>query len=46
MQIMGMNAEDVSGVFRLASAVLQFGNLQFKQEKNADQAILPDNTGT
>ena len=26
------------------SAVLQFGNLQFKQERNSDQAILPDNT--
>ena len=45
MQIMGMNAEDISSVFRVVSAVLQFGNLQFKQEKNSDQAILPDNTG-
>ena len=31
-------------VFRVVSAVLQFGNLQFKQERNSDQALLPDNT--
>ncbi|OWA52979.1 Myosin heavy chain, non-muscle [Hypsibius exemplaris] len=44
MQVMGMSPEDISGVFRLISAVLQFGNLQFMQERNADQAMLPDNT--
>ncbi len=27
------------------SAVLHFGNLVFKQERNSDQALLPDNTG-
>ncbi len=26
------------------SAVLHFGNLEFKQERSSDQAILPDNT--
>lgn len=30
--------------FRVVSAVLHFGNMQFKQERNSDQAILPDNT--
>ncbi|XP_055339641.1 myosin heavy chain, non-muscle-like isoform X2 [Paramacrobiotus metropolitanus] len=44
MQIMGMNQEDVSSVLKIVSAVLQFGNLHFKQEKNSDQAILPDDT--
>ena len=32
-------------MFRVVSAVLHFGNLEFKQERNSDQAILPDNTG-
>lgn len=30
--------------FRVVSAVLHFGNLEFKQERNSDQALLPDNT--
>lgn len=28
----------------MVSAVLHFGNMEFKQERNSDQAILPDNT--
>lgn len=32
-------------IYRTVSAVLQLGNMQFKQEKNSDQATLPDNTG-
>ena len=31
-------------IFRVVSAVLQFGNMEFKQERNSDQAILIDNT--
>ena len=31
-------------ILRTVSGVLQFGNLQFKQERNSDQATLPDNT--
>jgi len=27
------------------SGILQLGNMQFKQERNSDQATLPDNTG-
>ena len=30
-------------LFRVVSAVLHFGNMDFKQERNSDQAILPDN---
>ncbi|XP_042206669.1 myosin heavy chain, non-muscle-like isoform X10 [Homarus americanus] len=44
MQIMGMNNEDIQSVFRTVSAVLMFGNMQFKQERSSDQATLPDNT--
>lgn len=31
-------------IHRVTSAVLHFGNLKFKQERNTDQAVLPDNT--
>lgn len=44
MQIMGMNNDDIQSVFRTVSAVLMFGNMQFKQERSNDQATLPDNT--
>lgn len=32
------------GVFRIVSGVLHFGNMQFKQERSSDQALLTDNT--
>lgn len=32
-------------IVRTVSGVLQMGNLQFKQERQSDQATLPDNTG-
>ncbi|XP_076345264.1 uncharacterized protein LOC143244459 isoform X1 [Tachypleus tridentatus] len=44
MDIMGFNPDDINGVFRLVSAVILFGNMKFKQERNSDQAALPDNT--
>jgi myosin protein heavy chain len=44
MGIMGMPHEDLSAIFRVVSAVLHFGNMQFKQERNSEQATLPDNT--
>jgi len=44
MCIMGMLPEDLSAIFRVVSSVLHFGNMQFKQERNSDQATLPDNT--
>lgn len=44
MHIMGMNNEDFKTIFRIVSAVLLFGSMQFKQERNSDQATLPDNT--
>lgn len=44
MHIMGMNNEDIISIVRTVSGVLQMGNLSFRQERQSDQAILPDNT--
>nr|CAD7410270.1 unnamed protein product [Timema poppensis] len=44
MGIMGMTSEDFSAIFRIVSSVMLFGNMKFKQERNSDQATLPDNT--
>ena len=44
MHIMGMNNEDIISIVRTVSGVLQMGNLSFKQERQSDQATLPDNT--
>jgi len=44
MNIMGMTSEDFSAIFRVVSAVMLFGKMQFKQDRNSDQATLPDNT--
>lgn len=41
---MGMSPEDFGAIFKVVSAVLHFGSMQFKQERNSDQAALPDNT--
>ena len=34
-----------AAIHRTVSAVLQLGNMQFKEEKNQDQATMPDDTG-
>lgn len=44
MGIMGLNKDELSAIFRIVSAVMLFGNMKFKQERNSDQATLPDNT--
>ncbi|CAM4789251.1 unnamed protein product [Rotaria magnacalcarata] len=44
MQIMNMSHDDLNSIFRMISAVLQIGNILFKQERNSDQATLPDDT--
>lgn len=44
MNIMGMTNEDFSAIFKIVSAVMLFGTMQFKQDRNSDQATLPDNT--
>lgn len=44
MDTMGMTEEEKAGIHKVVSAVLLFGNMSFKQERNSDQAILTDNT--
>ncbi|CAH8582992.1 unnamed protein product [Schistosoma turkestanicum] len=44
MDIMGINNEDQNAIFRVISAVLHLGNLEFRQERNSDQATLPDHS--
>eukprot|EP00112_Aurelia_sp_Birch-Aquarium-sp1_P013720 Seg2925.2 transcript_id=Seg2925.2/GoldUCD/mRNA.D3Y31 product=Myosin-10 protein_id=Seg2925.2/GoldUCD/D3Y31 len=40
---MGITQEELNAIFKIISAVLLFGNLVFKQERNSDQATLPNN---
>merc|ERR1719228_1641298 len=44
MKVMGISDDDLHSIFKVISSVLMFGNMEFKQERNTDQAILPDNT--
>merc|ERR1712015_87096 len=44
MSVMGFSVDDANGIMKTVSAVLLFGNMRFKQERNSDQASLPDNT--
>ena len=39
-----MTDEDLAAVFKVISACMLFGNMEFKEERNSDQATLPDNT--
>ena len=44
VNLQGLNDEEINSIFRVLSGTLMFGNMEFKQERNSDQAILPDNT--
>ncbi|XP_030053543.1 myosin-10 isoform X2 [Microcaecilia unicolor] len=44
MNIMGFSHEEIMCMLRMVSAVLQFGNIVFRKERNTDQASMPDNT--
>merc|ERR1719458_780963 len=44
MKVMGISDEDITSICKVISGTLLFGNMVFKQERNSDQAILPDNT--
>ncbi|KAJ1131147.1 hypothetical protein NDU88_009490 [Pleurodeles waltl] len=44
MKIMGFAHEEMMSMLRMVSAVLQFGNIVFRKERNTDQASMPDNT--
>ncbi|XP_009300424.1 myosin-10 isoform X4 [Danio rerio] len=44
MHIMSFNHEEILSMLKVVSAVLQFGNIVFKKERNTDQASMPENT--
>ncbi|XP_033121498.1 myosin-10-like isoform X2 [Anneissia japonica] len=43
-EIMGVSKDDVKSILKVVSGVMKFGNMEFKQERNSDQATLPDST--
>ncbi|GCC46921.1 hypothetical protein chiPu_0031343, partial [Chiloscyllium punctatum] len=45
MTIMGFSQDEITAMLRLVSAVLQFGNITLKKERNTDQASMPEDTG-
>uniref|UniRef100_A0A8C9ZCP5 Myosin, heavy chain 10, non-muscle n=1 Tax=Sander lucioperca TaxID=283035 RepID=A0A8C9ZCP5_SANLU len=45
MHIMSFGHEEILAMLKVVSSVLQFGNINFKKERNSDQASMPDNTG-
>ncbi|XP_026113063.1 myosin-10 isoform X1 [Carassius auratus] len=44
MHIMSFSHEEILSMLKVVSAVLQFGNIVFKKERNTDQASMPENT--
>ncbi|TNN58561.1 Myosin-10 [Liparis tanakae] len=44
MHIMSFSHEEIVCMLKVVSAVLQFGNIIFKKERNTDQASMPENT--
>ncbi|XP_029706052.1 myosin-10-like isoform X2 [Takifugu rubripes] len=44
MHIMSFAHEEILSMLKVVSAVLQFGNIVFKNERNTEQASMPDNT--
>ncbi|XP_029425158.1 myosin-14 isoform X3 [Nannospalax galili] len=44
LRVLGFLPEEITAILRTVSAVLQFGNIVLKKERNTDQATMPDNT--
>uniref|UniRef100_A0A8D0A546 Myosin-10 n=1 Tax=Sander lucioperca TaxID=283035 RepID=A0A8D0A546_SANLU len=44
MRIMSFSHDEIVCMLKVVSAVLQFGNIVFKKERNTDQASMPENT--
>ncbi|XP_049642954.1 myosin-14 isoform X2 [Suncus etruscus] len=44
LRVLGFTHEEITSMLRMVSAVLQFGNIELKRERNTDQASMPDNT--
>ncbi|XP_015255671.1 PREDICTED: myosin-9-like [Cyprinodon variegatus] len=42
--IMSIPEEEITGLLKVVSAVLQLGNMIFKKERHSDQASMPDDT--
>ncbi|XP_038169450.1 myosin-14 [Arvicola amphibius] len=44
LRVLGFLPDEITAMLRTVSAVLQFGNIVLKRERNTDQATMPDNT--
>uniref|UniRef100_A0A8C4HLT5 Myosin heavy chain 11 n=1 Tax=Dicentrarchus labrax TaxID=13489 RepID=A0A8C4HLT5_DICLA len=44
MNIMGLTEEERNDILKVCSTVMQLGNIEFKKERNQEQATMPDNT--
>uniref|UniRef100_A0A7N8XIM6 Myosin heavy chain 11 n=1 Tax=Mastacembelus armatus TaxID=205130 RepID=A0A7N8XIM6_9TELE len=44
MNIMGFTDEERIEILKVCSSVMQLGNIEFKKERNQEQATMPDNT--
>uniref|UniRef100_A0A3Q2Y746 Myosin, heavy chain 11a, smooth muscle n=1 Tax=Hippocampus comes TaxID=109280 RepID=A0A3Q2Y746_HIPCM len=44
MTIMGFTDEERIDILKVCSTVMQLGNIEFKKERNQEQATMPDNT--
>ncbi|XP_075809301.1 myosin-14 isoform X1 [Microtus pennsylvanicus] len=44
LRVLGFLPDEITAMLRTISAVLQFGNIVLKRERNTDQATMPDNT--
>ncbi|CAH7455507.1 myosin-14 isoform X2 [Phodopus roborovskii] len=44
LRVLGFLPDEITAMLRTVSAVLQFGNIVLKKERNTDQATMPDNT--
>ncbi|KAI6652359.1 Myosin heavy chain, non-muscle-like [Oopsacas minuta] len=44
MDIMQMTPDEQTGIFKIVSAVLLFGNMKFKQDRSSDQALFVETT--
>uniref|UniRef100_H2TRH2 Myosin, heavy chain 11a, smooth muscle n=1 Tax=Takifugu rubripes TaxID=31033 RepID=H2TRH2_TAKRU len=44
MNIMGFSEEERNDILKVCSTVMQLGNIEFKKERNQEQATMPDNT--
>uniref|UniRef100_A0AAY4BUD7 Myosin, heavy chain 11b, smooth muscle n=1 Tax=Denticeps clupeoides TaxID=299321 RepID=A0AAY4BUD7_9TELE len=44
MEVLGFIEDERIGMLKVVSTVLQLGNIEFKKDKNQEQATIPDNT--